>query len=343
MGRILNSQSTFSLGVNEAGITLSDVITDNVSISMHGFCPKAPNNTSYFLRGDGVWSNAGVTQTPKDNSTKIATTAYVDSGVVIINAQEGFLINGLISVSVASNNITVSIVGMNGSAPSASNPVYYRNNGFIHSITTTISVTVNAGANSFNAGSAELATKEIDYFVYLGYNATDGVTLGFARIPYATCYGDFSATATNEKYCAISSIAHAASTDYYNVIGRFAATLGASATYYWTVPAYTSINLIQRPIFETRSLIALTTATGFSSLPASLFVTYKIFGNQLKFSVNSLGNGTSNATTITFTIPITVSETGWVPCRVMDSAVSSLADETLAQPIFDGVSEYGID
>ena len=337
MGRILNSQSTFSLGVNEAGITLSDVITDNVSISMHGFAPKLPNNSSYFFKGDGTYANSAVTQTPKDNSTKIATTAYVDSGVVIINAQEGFLINGLISVSVASNNIIVSIVGMNGSAPSASNPVYYRNNGFIHSITTTISVTVNAGANSFNAGSAELATKEIDYFVYLGYNATDGATLGFSRIPYGTCYGDFSATATNEKYCAISSIAHAASTDYYNVIGRFAATLGVSATYYWTVPAYTSINLIQRPIFETRWLTWTGTLVWTAGLaPASENANYKKsiykIGNKI-CTIDILRLFTSAGTTVTqmtSSLPMTVDSLGLSSGNyaVMSSYLFNAAGET---------------
>jgi hypothetical protein len=32
---------------------------------------------------------------------------------------------------------------------------------------------MNAGTNWFNAGSTELATKEIDYFTYIGFNTTD--------------------------------------------------------------------------------------------------------------------------------------------------------------------------
>ena len=169
-------------------------------------------------------------------------------------APEGFLLNGKIVPSVASNNLTVAIKGLDGNNPSATNPIYVRIGDTIRSITSALSVTKNAGTNWCNAGSAELATKEIDYFVYLGYNATDGVVIGFSRIPYATEYSQFSTTTTNEKYCAISTITNAAAGDDYVVIGRFAATLSAGAGYTWSVPTFTSINLIQRPIYESRWL-----------------------------------------------------------------------------------------
>jgi hypothetical protein len=170
------------------------------------------------------------------------------------NAPEGFLLNGKIVPSVADDDLTVAIKGLDGNDPSATNPVYCRIGDTVHAITSALSVTKADGTNWFNAGSAELATKEIDYFVYLGYNATDGVVIGFARIPYATQYDQFSATTTNEKYCAISIISNAAAGDDYTVVGRFAATLSAGAGYTWSVPTFTSINLIQRPIFETRWL-----------------------------------------------------------------------------------------
>ena len=136
------------------------------------------------------------------------------------NSPEGFLINGKIVPSVASNNLTVALKGLDGNDPSATNPIYVRIGDTVHSITSALSVTKNAGTNWFNAGSSELATKEIDYFVYLGYNATDGVVIGFSRIPYATEYSQFSTTSTNEKYCAISTITNAAAGDDYVVIGR---------------------------------------------------------------------------------------------------------------------------
>lgn len=42
-------------GLPEAGLTLSDNTTNDVTTSAHGFVPKAPNDTTKFLRGDGTW------------------------------------------------------------------------------------------------------------------------------------------------------------------------------------------------------------------------------------------------------------------------------------------------
>jgi hypothetical protein len=43
-------------GIPDGGLTLTDVVTNNVSTSAHGFCPKAPNDTGQYLRGDASWS-----------------------------------------------------------------------------------------------------------------------------------------------------------------------------------------------------------------------------------------------------------------------------------------------
>jgi hypothetical protein len=40
----------------EAGIVLSDVTTDNVSTTKHGFAPKAPNDATKYLNGTGNYS-----------------------------------------------------------------------------------------------------------------------------------------------------------------------------------------------------------------------------------------------------------------------------------------------
>lgn len=42
--------------VTDANMTTSDITTNNVSTSKHGFAPKAPNDTTKFLRGDGTWA-----------------------------------------------------------------------------------------------------------------------------------------------------------------------------------------------------------------------------------------------------------------------------------------------
>jgi hypothetical protein len=240
--------------------------------------------------------------------TKFVTPkAITDS--VMYNAPEGFLLNGRIAVTVASNNLTVAIKGMDGNNPSSTNPVKIRIGSTTRSITAALSATVNAGANTFNAGSSELATKEVDYFVYLGYNATDGVVVGFSRIPNATLYSDFSTTSTNEKYCAISTITNAASTDNYVNIGRFAATLSAGAGYTWSVPTYTTKNLIQKPINETRWLGWVPTYSCSGSMTYTLNTqdraVYKISGDQIFVEFGARGTtGGSASTDISVSMPI---------------------------------------
>lgn len=229
-----------------------------------------------------------------NSDVKIASQKAVSLRTIL---PEGFLLNGKIAVTVSSNNLTVAIKTLSGTDPSSTNPVQIRINGSMRSITSALSVTKNAGTNWCNAGSSELATKEIDYFVYLGYNSTDGVVLGFSRIPYGTQYSDFSTTTTNEKYCAISTITNASSSDYYDVIGRFSATLSAGAGYTWSVPTFTASNLIQRPIYETRTLSCISIVSseiGSITSYDSSSTRYKVIGNTMYFYlyVNVTNNGT---------------------------------------------------
>jgi hypothetical protein len=204
--------------------------------------------------------------------------------------------------SVSSNNLTLALKDLDGNNFSATNPGYFKIGNAIRTVTGALSVTINAGTNWGNAGSAELATLEIDWFAYLGYNATDGVVFGLSRIPYANLYSDFSATSTNEKYAAISTITNAAAGDEYVNIGRFAATLSAGAGYTWTVPTFTADNLIHRPVYETRILAWTPTPSGFSSNPAGIYH-YQVVGRNAALFIREFTSGTSNATTFTETAP----------------------------------------
>ncbi len=254
--------------------------------------------------------SGGATQTLTNKT--IGTT-----NLISFNSPDNFVINGKINVAVASNNITLSLVGLNGSAPSSTNPVYISIGGNIRTVTAALSVTKNAGTNWFGSGATGLATQEIDYFAYIGYNATDGVVIGFARFPAATQYSDFSTTTTNEKYCAISTITTAASSDPYIVIGRFAATLSATASFNWSVPTFTPSNLIQRPIYRTRALTHTPTSTGFSGSPTNS-CTYWIVENEMR-AIFSTSAATSNATTFTLTVPFAAVGQGTFVVRVLDN------------------------
>lgn len=215
----------------------------------------------------------------------------------------GHLINGKIVVSVAANNLTVAIKGWDGNDPSATNPVFVSFGNMIKALTAALSVTKAAATNWANLGSASLGGLEHDLFVYLVWNTNltpDAVDIFWSRIPYGNVYGDFSATTDNPKYAAINATAPAA-TDECVLIGRFGATLSLGAGYTWTVPTFTSINLIQRPIYETREL-TFTTVRTVSGGTAPTYTTldagrYKIVYNRLKgrFNLVNAAGGTAGA------------------------------------------------
>jgi hypothetical protein len=187
------------------------------------------------------------------NDTKFATPLAMAE---LLKPEEGKMYNGRILPSVASNNLTVALKTLAGTDPSATDPVYVMIGGVVRSITSAITATLNAGTNWFNLGSAELATKETDLFVYIGYqDANSAVRIGLSRVPYYTNYTDTPGydAKTNEKCMTINSNINGANPgNSFNVIGRFAATLSAGAGYTWSVPTFTASNLIQRPIYETR-------------------------------------------------------------------------------------------
>lgn len=312
-----------SLGANDTGSTSRTTINDNFTnlntdkLERSNLPSSSVDSEIALFSGTGgktlkrasstgiLKATSGVigVATSETDYTSPAVTKLTSLNIAPLYAPQGFLINGKISVTDTGSGLTVAIKTIAGTNPSSTDPVYVRIGDTVRTISTTLSVTKADGTNWCNAGSSELATKEIDYFVYLGYNATDGVVIGFSRIPSANQYSDFSTTTTNEKYCAISTITTAASTDYYEVVGRFAATLSAGAGYTWSVPTFTAANLIQRPIYETRWLTWIPTYTGFSSAPTTA-QNYKLFGNTLYWSYSDAG--TSNSATFNFTLPFTL-------------------------------------
>jgi hypothetical protein len=67
--------------VTDANMTTSDITTNDVSTSKHGFAPKAPNDTTKFLRGDGTWAvpaSGGLTE-----FTELETTAAPNATVPV--------------------------------------------------------------------------------------------------------------------------------------------------------------------------------------------------------------------------------------------------------------------
>lgn len=272
-----------------------------------------PSNLTAKMDTDGTLAGNLDTRIPSQKAVK----TYADRALntlltrIPLYAPQGFLINGKISVTDAAG-ITVAIKTLAGTDPSATDPVYVRIGDTVRTISAALSHSVADGTNWLNAGSAELATKEIDYFVYLGYAALDSaVHIGFSRIPSAALVSDIAAGTTNEKgSCWNGSIA---GTDTCENIGRFAATLSAGAGYTWTVPTYTAINLIQRPIYETRWLTWVPTLSTGGTAPTyttDFINRYKISSDKCLVSgdwSNDAGGTAGTGAALNVTFPFTIS------------------------------------
>lgn len=77
-------QSTSIVGsgdvtITDANLSTSDITTNDVTTSKHGFTPKAPNDTTKFLRGDGTWdvvnNNGGWTIIVKSANQDVTNSA----------------------------------------------------------------------------------------------------------------------------------------------------------------------------------------------------------------------------------------------------------------------------
>ena len=219
----------------------------------------------------------------------------------LMGPPQGQADNYKITTSVVTNDLTVALKTLAGADPSAADPIKVRIGNTVQTISAALSTTKNDGTNWCNAGGTEMATQDVDFFVYLiqetGANA--GTKIGFSRIPSARVMSDFVNTNTNEKYIAGNWVNFNA-TDVVENIGRFNATLSATATFQWSIPA-TSI-IISRPIFETRWLTWTPTVVGFNPDP-TFIARYKLDGYSLSIKWVQAAIGTSDTTTYTITAP----------------------------------------
>jgi hypothetical protein len=229
------------------------------------------------------------------------TTATGGTGGVTSGPQS-FGDNYVITPSVASNNLTVALKTIAGADPSAGDKITFRIGNTKREITAAASYTKNAATNWHNAGSAELAGKPIDFFVYAiqETGASAGTKFGHSRIPYALTMADFVNTTTDEKYIA-GNWTNFNATDQVEVIGRFRAQLSAGAGYTWSIASALVIN---RPIYETDFLEWTPQHTGFTAtIPSGGVTRYILSGKLLQLNYAHPTPGASNATNLLISSP----------------------------------------
>lgn len=284
-------------------------MADQINLSFPDGSYSSSNPPSVVtLKGDLTLIQDEYNQAATEINSVTARVTTAEADIVDVRGQqEGLLINGKIVTSVSSNNLTVAIKTLAGADPTSDDPVYVRIGNVIRSITAALSVTKNAGTNWFNKGDGF----ETDFFLYVIWNttpATDRVDIGISRTPYGLTYSDFSGTTTNEKYLAFSNSDTPTSTDSCRVAARFNATLGAAASYNWSIPATSTI--VQYPIFETRWLQWQPTTASFTVGSGSAYYYYQIAGGKvhMSFSLTSgIGYSWQNASSWTVPMPATLS------------------------------------
>lgn len=280
---------------------------DNMAASV----PDVFSAKGQLAVGTGV-DTMGVLSVGANNTILVADSTQVtglkwDSLFNQIYGPQGFAVNYRIFRTVASNNLTVALKDKDGNDPSASSPISFRIGTAQRSLTSALSLTRNAGADTWDLGRAETASQDTDVFVYIGWRASDSsLFIALSRIPCAVTYGDFSGTTSR---AAIASGTTPASTDEVEVIGRFNIFLSASPNYNFSIPT-TSV-VIDHPIWNTRLMTWLPTLTGYSAAPTSASYTYLIPSSPKTkdrlwiplFIVEGV-SGTSNGTSKQYTLPL---------------------------------------
>jgi hypothetical protein len=109
-------QSTSIVGsgdvtITDANLSTSDITTNDVTTSKHGFVPKAPNDTTKFLRGDGTWAvvnnNGGWTIIVKSANQDVTNSATLTDDTDLqfsVVAGGHYMIE--MDIVISANNIT---------------------------------------------------------------------------------------------------------------------------------------------------------------------------------------------------------------------------------------------
>jgi len=219
-----------------------------------------------------------------------------------------------ISRTVSGGNLTVSLLNFEWNTPTPTKPVKIMIWGVLRTITSALTMTIPWGIVSFfNAWSAELATKEIDYFIVLLYDSgTSSVKLWMTRAALGSIASNWIAASVNQTSEKVlydsywnNSWWTINSSSIVEHIGMFNAI--SSAWYVWSIPG-TSV-IINKPINETRFLDYTPTVTWNGTVPtwaAGSSYKYKVIPHGVIIDNYTWYSsaGTSN-TNVQVTLPFT--------------------------------------
>lgn len=146
----------------ESALGLTDITTNDVSISRHGFTPKAPNDTTKFLRGDASWA-----LTPYQMTLAFGINAPVDATTYWCTAGFGSTTNetnGRFYITIAGTITAIYILaaaaGTIGTTETST--VSLRLNNTTDTVLSS-SVVFDTGAHNYNATGLSIAVAVGDF------------------------------------------------------------------------------------------------------------------------------------------------------------------------------------
>ena len=299
---------TLTLTAGSGIQTIGDLTTDR-TIAVDSTVVRTTGDQT--IAGNKTFSGTISVPTPT-SSTHSATKAYVDSNVYI---SDGIFSNLLIVPSITSGSLTVIIRQINGTDPTALNPVFGYIGATAINITSALSITLASGTNWFNLNNTHFRSTagtpfEVDLFVYLVYNTATtpaSTHLAISRIPYALAFSDFDTLTTSNYGRQHNGSSTPNATDLVRVVGRITVTMNSSSQFV----APTSFRTVSGRITETNFCNWTPTVTGESGVTfdgaGGRDGRYKIIGDQFNFSLNTFGNVSGSTPSLTATLPFTSS------------------------------------
>lgn len=152
--------------VSDADLTLTDILTNNVSITKHGFAPKAPNDASLYLDGTGAWTTpaggGGGGGTPVIRAHNI--TPFTASNPMVLTLPTGGQVGDLAMLFIGSAfNVNSATTGSSLWALLAANNVSNWSYAVLAKVLTSADIT-NGTVSVSLGGSSNLAVGEIVIF-----------------------------------------------------------------------------------------------------------------------------------------------------------------------------------
>lgn len=143
LGTPLSITLTNGTGLPDGGLTLTDVTTNNVSTTKHGFAPKGDNNSAHFLDGTGAYSTPAGGGNVSNGGTPVANQLAIWSAATTVIGDSDLTFSG---TRLTATDLTVTNFPTFSSGTATRVPFF-----------STAGLLADSSALTFNSGTGELS------------------------------------------------------------------------------------------------------------------------------------------------------------------------------------------